>query len=208
MPAFAYSYGMTYVRTLLLAAALTACCFVLAGCAATTAPDATTAAPAAASGPTGGYRQIYSYAASHLCATIDGTNTPVVNTCTSDAPGWGGSDEYYNSSNLQKPLNMQLTVDQPQSINMASVDSTHPDRGSWYVIITTTATGDRGYTNIVEVPQGQGILITRVANSAAHPGSSSIFCLPQSQIQSGSFPPGQRYTLCSPAGTARIKRGT
>ncbi len=198
-----YSYGMTYVRTLLSAAAL-----FLAGCAATTAPDATTATPAAANVSTGGYRQIYSYAASNLCVTIDGTSSPVVNACTSGAPGWGGSDEYYNSSNVQKPQNMNLAVDQPQLINMASVDSTNPDSGSWYVIITTTATGDRGYTNIVQVPQGQGILITRVADSQSHPGTSSIFCLPQSQIQSGSFPPGQRYPMCQPAGTARIKRGT
>lgn len=195
---------MTYLRIFLLSAAA----LILAGCAATAAPDATAAAPAAANATTGGYRQIYSYAASNLCAAIDGTNTPVVNACTSGAPGWGGSDEHYNSSNLQKPQHMNLTVDQPQRINMASVDSTNPDSGSWYVIITTTATGDRGYTNIVQVPQGEGILITRVADSAAHPGSSSIFCLPQSQIQSGSFPPGQRYTLCLPAGTARIKRGT
>ena len=174
--------------------AVIALLLTLAGCATAPNPDA------------GGYRQIYSLAASNLCVTIDGTNTPVVNTCTSPDPGWNGQDEYYNSSNLQNPQTMNLTNNVPQLINMASLNSTDPNSGTWSAIITTTAPNDFGYTTVVSVPSGEGILITRVADSPNHPGSSSIFCLPQAQIQGNQITPGQRYPFCNLVGEANTVR--
>jgi hypothetical protein len=152
------------------------------------------------------YRQIESLANQKLCANIDGTNTPIVSTCTTTVAGWGGSYEYYNSNTTQNPQNAPLTVGTPQLINMASFDSSNPSTGDWFAVITTTATGDFGYTTVVDVPQGDGILITRVANSPDHPGSSSIFCLPQQQIVSGPITPGQRYPLCSLSNDAAKKQ--
>lgn len=89
---------------------------------------------------------------------------------------------------------------------MASSNSSNPSSGTWNALIITTAPGDFTYFTGVQVPQGQGILITRVANSPNHPGSSSVFCLPQSQIQNNQITPGQRYPFCSLVGEANVVR--
>jgi hypothetical protein len=46
----------------------------------------TACATSTSSSSSSSYRQIYSLANSSLCVTIDGTNTPVVNTCTAPDP--------------------------------------------------------------------------------------------------------------------------